>query len=242
MTNSSESNSLQTKLDSSTIEQKQVLVKQKLQTMLKIQDGLNQRVNPDWKNAGYPWRDAMMVEAVELFDHLNWKWWKKNAAEIDWGQVQMEAVDIWHFILSEVIQEEEIRTINLVAKNMVTSYIVPRKSASDAKDRVKEFLAAAITPDKFLIAYFRRVLDETGLDFDTLYKLYVGKAKLNELRWANGYGTTYLKNWLGEEDNQFLTKLISRLDINDPRFPEQVILGLETRYKVITEFTEKEPV
>jgi len=74
-------------------------------TMLKLQDEMNSIVNPDWRNAGYNWPRAIMVEAVEAIEHAAWKWWKHQVPNMP--QVQMEMIDIWHFALSLMMQDPE---------------------------------------------------------------------------------------------------------------------------------------
>ena len=73
-----------------------------LEAMLKMQDEMNSKVNPDWVNANNNWCRAIQVEGVEAIEHHGWKWWKKQ--ECDMAQLRMELVDIWHFILSAAIQ------------------------------------------------------------------------------------------------------------------------------------------
>lgn len=46
---------------------------------------------------------AIITEACELNDAINWKWWK-NKREIDWQNVKEEIIDLWHFLLSLCIK------------------------------------------------------------------------------------------------------------------------------------------
>jgi len=74
-----------------------------------------------------------------------------------------------------------------------------------------------------------------GMTLDDLYVLYIAKTQLNRLRWANGYGTDYIKIWDGEEDNVWLMKHVETLDVDSPTFLEEVFDGLQTRYAQIKE-------
>jgi hypothetical protein len=65
-------------------------------SMLEMQSGMNAKVNPAWLDAGYPFLRAVVVEGGEAMDHKGWKWWKHQEADLP--QVQMELVDIWHFL------------------------------------------------------------------------------------------------------------------------------------------------
>lgn len=221
------------------------LISQKLQVMLKIQDDLNKKVNADWRNAGYQWRDAIMVEAVELFDHLNWKWWKKYKAEPDWGQVKMEAVDIWHFIMSEMLCDKENADFNgfIGTRNLAPVEAINQKNVLKAARSMVGVSSGDYTT-MAVLHVFLGLLSELGMDFDELYKLYVGKAKLNEVRWANDYGGTYFKNWSlssdgNIEDNQYLTYLVNNLDVNSATFANDVFDHLQLRYKEVKEFNAK---
>lgn len=219
----------------------------KLEVMMTIQDSLNKRVNADWRNGGYKWRSAIMVEAVELFDHLNWKWWKSHSSSPDWPQVNMEAVDIWHFILSELVAMDN----PIVTTDVVDMFRYSFSEGRGTEDGVS-FCVRQIIQDSFkepydpnrpsamavvgfnnMVGSFVDLTESLGMSFDDLYKLYVGKAKLNELRWANGYGSTYIKNWGGQEDNQFLSELLTRINVDADDFAEQVEVGLAQRYGVI---------
>ena len=77
------------------------IMKEKILTMLELQDGMNSKVNPDWRNAGSEWYRAIWTECAEMLDHYGWKWWKHHEPEMD--QVKLEIVDIWHFAMSAII-------------------------------------------------------------------------------------------------------------------------------------------
>jgi len=69
-----------------------------LKTMLSMQDRMNTRVHTDWINQQFEWYRAVWIECGELIDHVGYKWWKKQEADMD--QVRLEVVDIWHFGMS----------------------------------------------------------------------------------------------------------------------------------------------
>ncbi|HNE25939.1 MAG TPA: dUTP diphosphatase, partial [Pseudomonadales bacterium] len=70
-------------------------------TMLALQDSMNCKVHPQWREQGYEWHRAIWVECAELMDHYGWKWWKKQ--QPDFEQVQLELIDIFHFGLSSLL-------------------------------------------------------------------------------------------------------------------------------------------
>jgi hypothetical protein len=69
------------------------------------------------------------------------------------------------------------------------------------------------------------------MDFDSLYRTYVGKNVLNFFRQDHGYKDgSYIKVWQGREDNEHLVEVLADLDSGSPDFREQVYQGLGRRY------------
>ena len=77
---------------------------QQASVMLQLQCDMNAKVDADWVQAAYPYLRAVVIEAAEAIEHHGWKWWKKQTHYLP--QLQMELVDIWHFLLSEVLLRE----------------------------------------------------------------------------------------------------------------------------------------
>ncbi|MCW1349087.1 dUTP diphosphatase, partial [Campylobacter jejuni] len=44
-------------------------------------------------------------ECAELIDSFAWKHWKNISSPTNWENVRIEIVDIWHFILSLLLEE-----------------------------------------------------------------------------------------------------------------------------------------
>ena len=86
------------------------LLKHQAKSMLHLQDTINSKINKDWRAAGNPWYRAIWTECAELMDHVGWKWWKSQ--DIDYDQMKLELVDIWHFGLSEILASENINQDN----------------------------------------------------------------------------------------------------------------------------------
>ena len=72
--------------------------------MLTLQSAMNAKVDPNWIAYRYPYMRAVVIEAAEAIEHHGWKWWKKQ--EKDLPQLQMELIDIWHFLLSQILLNE----------------------------------------------------------------------------------------------------------------------------------------
>lgn len=88
--------------------------------MLELQDGMNNKVNPDWVAANNNWYRAIQVEGVEAIEHHGWKWWKKQDCKL--AQLQMELVDIWHFILS-MLHEPEAKVHRYTAPDSLIDFL-----------------------------------------------------------------------------------------------------------------------
>ncbi len=84
-------------------------MQKKLEVMLQLQDTMNSKVHPQWREQNYAWFRALWIECAELIDHYGYKWWKKQKADMQ--QVQLEVVDIWHFGLSMLIDGREFSAI-----------------------------------------------------------------------------------------------------------------------------------
>ncbi len=228
------------------------IMQQQLLSMLRLQDEMNCIVNPDWRNAGYNWPRAIMVEAVEAMEHHGWKWWKKQ--EPDMAQVRMELVDIWHFILShEIVSSSPENTKGNLLKEIsirmeTVIYDEYYKSArfnmfSHPLLETLQQIAGIAANGKVSLATFFQAMEKSGMTWQDLYVSYIGKNCLNRFRQAHGYKTGhYLKDWSGAaliqplaearalEDNDHLTDLINTIDPGAPDLFEKLTHALRGRY------------
>ena len=62
----------------------------KFYIMLDLQDKMNTKVHPEWRDQDYAWFRAVWVECGELADHCGYKWWKKQ--ELNLKQIKLEIV------------------------------------------------------------------------------------------------------------------------------------------------------
>ena len=75
---------------------------------------------------------------------------------------------------------------------------------------------------------FINVAMQSGLNLDSLYKLYVGKNILNQFRQDHGYKEgTYMKIWNGKEDNVTMQSI---LEENEEITPALLYTKLEAAY------------
>lgn len=213
------------------------MIIEKVKEMFEMQASINEVVEATWKTAGRSWERAMLVECAETYEHLGFKWWKK-AKPLDITQIHIELVDIFHFLLSRIIEDDQFHQ-GLIDESMkqISMYneyadtnirllhhdLDVTKSALGALD---DFIEAVVLNKMSesrmestmkMVRSFMKLCYFTGLDFDRLYTLYIGKNALNTFRQRNGYKTgKYIKNWSqthGEdlEDNVALERVIAGL-------------------------------
>ena len=78
--------------------------------------------------------------------------------------------------------------------------------------KVENIIRLAIDKEAFelelLISEFFDLVIMSGLNLESLYRLYVGKNILNQFRQDNGYKDgSYIKVWNGEEDNVVMKRI-----------------------------------
>jgi dimeric dUTPase (all-alpha-NTP-PPase superfamily) len=209
-----------------------------LATMLELQDGMNSKVNPEWVAANNNWYRAIQVEGVEAIEHHGWKWWKKQ--ECDLAQLRMELVDIWHFILSASIQAEsgliaqakvemqaelDLRRKSVQFDNQ--TYVLAQLSLLEKLDLLVGLAAARRTS----LALFESLLHDCDMEWNDLFKQYVGKNVLNVFRQDHGYKAgTYIKIWDGREDNEHLVEVLEVTDLDSANVRDALYSALKARY------------
>lgn len=184
--------------------------------MLQLQDGFNQVVNPQWRQAGYQWARAIWVECGELMDHFGYKWWK--ASNPDREQCLLELVDIWHFVMShELTLAPADQVAQDVAHLLAFAATQPHREWTDEErrrciDRLAMRSAAFASGEgaSVLVEFFE-LAEAFDLNMDGLFLRYIGKNALNRFRQQKGYKEgRYLKTWEGREDNEVLTDLLQQ--------------------------------
>ena len=198
-----------------------------VQTMLDLQDKMNTKVHPNWREQGYEWYRAAWIECAELMDHAGYKWWKH--AEPDIEQIQLEVVDIWHFGMSALLVENT--DTDALAADIVTDLSAGSDASLTLLEASEALASACITSESFSTSAFLNLMRASDLSFDQLYRMYVGKNVLNFFRQDHGYKDgSYVKVWDGREDNEHLSDILSRLDASDACFAEAVYKGLSDSY------------
>jgi len=203
-------------------------LRQALINMLTMQDRMNTRVHPEWVGQRFEWYRAAWIECGELIDHYGFKWWKKQVPDME--QVRLEIIDIWHFGLSALFVEG--KSVEAIAADIEAELAAHEPSGLGVHEATEALALHCLETRGFSPSLFRDLMYAAGLDFDALYRAYVGKNVLNFFRQDHGYKEgTYVKNWGGREDNEHLVELQSDLDAGSPAFADDVYAALQRRYR-----------
>ena len=202
--------------------------------MLQMQHRMNTRVHEHWIAQNFEWYRAAWIECGELMDHVGYKWWKKQTADME--QVRLEVVDIWHFGLSALFDAET--DLEQLAEQIVADFTSAETPAREGESTVAQIHEAtealaqhALASKAFSVPLFAALMRACGLSAEGLYRHYVGKNVLNFFRQDHGYQDgTYVKEWQGREDNEHLSELLESLDDGAADFPDQVYQALASRY------------
>jgi len=200
-----------------------------IENMLSMQDRMNTRVHPQWIAQEYEWYRAAWIECGELMDHVGYKWWKKQVADME--QVRLEVVDIWHFGLSALFTPPG--NIAELARQIALelNQAVPENDPADIHQATEALALDCLQTRGFSVSKFARLMVACGLSFDDLYRHYVGKNVLNFFRQDHGYKEgTYIKIWAGREDNEHLSEILTMLDAKLESYPDDVYSALQRRY------------
>ncbi len=202
----------------------------KILLMLQLQNQLNDSTNGEnWvkgitKNSkAISWKRCIYMECAEMIDSFSWKHWKSIHQEPNWDNLQIEVVDVWHFIMSLAIENYsqnlkggiEDLAINISALDSFNKINISNDkfaSQNEVIAKVENIMIQVLDKNSLviedLISEFFDLVVMSGLDLETLYRLYVGKNILNQFRQDNGYKDgTYIKIWDGQEDNVIMKRI-----------------------------------
>lgn len=201
-------------------------MKQQLLTMLQLQDDMNTKVHPEWRQQGFEWHRAIWVELAEMLDHYGWKWWKHQEPDIE--QVHLELIDIFHFGLSaRLVSGQSVESIAADIEQELAEVYVEKTFA----ETIETMVANTLATKNFDVKTFAGLMQQTELSFDELFRHYVGKNVLNFFRQDHGYKTgEYIKIWNGKEDNEVLMDVLKATDANSADFKDLVYQGLKQAY------------
>jgi dimeric dUTPase (all-alpha-NTP-PPase superfamily) len=201
-------------------------LREKIKEMLDLQNKINEKVHPNWREQNFEWYRAIWVECAELLDHYGWKWWKKQSP--NQAQIELELVDIWHFGLSILLSNYDIeKSISLIFEGMID-----QRGSGKFRENLEDFTSNTLQTRSFDLKRFNQVMNDVGLTFEKLYVGYISKNVLNSFRQDKGYQAgTYIKDWGGIEDNEYLIRLASKMDPKSENFSSELYTLMEKEYE-----------
>ena len=116
----------------------------KLEEMFLLQKQLNDDTNgANWElginkfNKEINWLRCIHMEVAELIDSTPWKHWKNISSNPDMENIHIELVDIWHFLMSYILQETNIpKAVSMTNTHCI--YEAVDICAIDIKSVIKE--------------------------------------------------------------------------------------------------------
>ena len=221
----------------------------KILQMLQLQQQLNDATNGEGWEKGITkngklidWKRCAYLECAELIESYPWKHWKNIDAKPDYENIKIETVDIWHFIMSEALQDYKIKnrgTIDTLARSIHAlpnygAFAGPHETTEkncyeqiEAVEKLIKSLFCEASTEKPIEAFIDIAM-QSGLNLDALYKLYIGKNVLNQFRQDHGYKEgTYHKLWDGIEDNIVMQQC---LDTQEGMTADELYSALEAAY------------
>ena len=201
-------------------------LREKIKEMLDLQNKINEKVHPHWREQNFEWYRAIWVECAELIDHYGWKWWKKQSP--NQAQIELELVDIWHFGLSILLSNYDVeKSISLISEGMID-----QRGSGKFRENLEDFTTNTLQTRSFDLKRFNQVMNDVGLTFEKLYVGYISKNVLNSFRQDKGYQAgTYIKDWGGIEDNEYLIRLASKMDPKSENFSSELYTLMEKEYE-----------
>lgn len=202
----------------------------KILLMLQLQAQLNDVTNGENWTRGVTqngktinWKRCIYMECAEMIDSFSWKHWKSINRDADWDNLQIEVIDVWHFIMSLAIENYsknlrggiEDLAINISNLDSFSKIDTNNELFSSQKEiiyKVESIMLISLNRENLdleeLITDFFDLLLMSGLNLESLYRLYVGKNILNQFRQDNGYKEgSYIKVWNGDEDNVVMKRV-----------------------------------
>lgn len=220
--------------------------------MFLLQQKLNDETNGVGWESGYTkndkiinWKRCTYMECAELIDSFSWKHWKNIDAPIDWENAVIEIVDIWHFIMSMILEDyttnqkgdidklvSDILDVHGFEKFTKEPYSPGNVSSMEIINDIEKIINRTTgynvdIYDGLLRDYFTLSL-KCGVNLQILYKYYTAKNVLNKFRQDHGYKEgTYKKVWGRKEDNEVMLTLLEDKLLS----PDALYKKLETVYK-----------
>ena len=163
------------------------------------------------------WDLCIIMECCEAIDNLPWKHWKVLGGDLDYDNLLIEIIDIWHFIMSSIIARLvdskditdskylsntkslsfTIDQIAMIMEDLDISYTPGNKDIAVGLDtneiiiRLKHVIEIVVCDRGHnlynLLTAFFSLLKEVNISISELYGRYLTKNVLNKFRQEHGY-------------------------------------------------------
>ena len=158
------------------------------------------------ENRKISWYRCIYMEAAEAIDSFNWKHWKSINTDPDWANIKVELVDIWHFIMSELIRLKDENYANKYLQLKPQGDFNSEVLINTLEKMLNLSVASNIDPKinniHDITDLFFTATSQVDMGIEKLYKRYVVKNQLNTFRQQHGYKDgSYIKLWNAVEDN-----------------------------------------
>ncbi len=216
-----------------------------LLNMLTLQEELNIATNGSEYKLGFTehgdkisWTRCIVMEAFELASFTKWRHWEDIEGTIDWHNIQIEIIDILHFVLSYLLQHVNIDDIIddvVILSNYDISNFPDVTSIRDESENLIYYTLMVQNNDDIdsknaahiILSKFFLLAQFAAIAFEDLYKIYVAKNRLNLFKQNNGYKEgTYSKIWGDKKDSEVMFEMLKDIqgDIDKNNFYEKLNL------------------
>ncbi len=182
--------------------------------IIELQKSFNDRVSPDWEKdttqEKYNTWYALLDETVEVLNSTQWKWWKDSTKhnQIDWDNVRVEFIDLFHFALSIALQ---MNSADVLYTTMVSFQKGKETQSLNYQIQGPEFfnnfwdkilMSVFLKNPTLLLVSWVELWYKLGGDLNSFTKEYFVKMALNNVRQEFGYGAknNYFKMWPDPKD------------------------------------------
>lgn len=184
------------------------------------------------------WYRCIYMECAEAVGYMAYKHWKSLDQKEDTDAIKMEIVDIYHFLLSLLIEQKGIEATKQFLEEFRNHFEHQHDDFKEDKFIAFESMMAKVITGNFnsigLLNAFGKMLWAFDMSLNELVSIYVLKNTLNQFRQDNGYKEgTYIKNWalnIGEdiEDNEVALRLLEKVDT-----PDELYMLMNNHYNLV---------
>lgn len=199
-------------------------------TMVGLQHKFNEQTIENYLSKNLNWNSAIIAESGELLDSLGYKWWKKQAPDME--NVKVEAIDLLHFVISDAIQllhncSGEI-DLNLIVGTF-EYYFNNSDGYFDGLSLNK--LVDELNYNRWnRFNIMKQIFKDLNMSNEDVYIAYIVKNCLNKFRQDNGYKDgSYIKDWNGREDNVVAYEFANIIGVKENLF-DDLYETLNTHY------------